>query len=297
MEQSMKSRAVNNSKYRNTGVLFELIIRQITADSLSGKSVSEAVNILKKYFNTSTELGKELQLYRAFMDGQPLSEAKAFHYIDLVLEQRRKLDENKLNREKYDLISEVKKHYPLKDFLSCKIPSYVIHASIYKTFLNEAMREDSVKVVNLSDIAEARFTLVEHLTGRNSSKKAIKKDDVVLKEYREQPEEIRVLTYKLLVDKFNDKYSNLNDEQKTLLREYINNVANTNSLVTFMKSEVPKLQRRLTEGAKKLNEKVVQIKVTEVASQLANVGSGRVVKDSEVTALMLAYEIAKEINA
>ena len=41
--------SVKHSKYKNTGILFELLVRQITADTLDGKD-SPARKILKNYF-------------------------------------------------------------------------------------------------------------------------------------------------------------------------------------------------------------------------------------------------------
>ena len=53
--------AVKHSKYRNTGILFELLVRQTTADLLENKD-SKAVKILKKYF-TNTDLGKDHTIF------------------------------------------------------------------------------------------------------------------------------------------------------------------------------------------------------------------------------------------
>lgn len=291
----MKYKSVENSKYKNTGVIFELLVRQVTADTLAGHPISEALNIMNKYFNASTELGKELQLYRAFFEGQKLTEARAIHFIDLILEQRQRLDEKKLAQEKYNLIKEIKEHYDLKNFLSAKIPEYVIHASIYKTFMTEVNRDSSLKIMNIADIAKARFTLVEHLAGR-SQKRAIQKSTALVEEFRQQSEDLRLLTYKLLIEKFNEKYQNLSDKQKTLLREYINNVPSTNSLYEYVKQELPTLKSELLRRTKQTKDQVLQIKLHEVASQLDTIGDKRIVKDNEVTALMIAYEIVKEIS-
>lgn len=289
----MKTKKISNSKFKNTGVLFELLVRQVTADTISGKPSSKALGVMKKYFNASTELGKEMQLYRAFFETGRLTETKAIHFIDLIVEQRRKLDEKKLAREKYDLIKEIKQHYDLKEFLSVKIPSYTIHASVYKTFANDAARNDQSTVVNISEVAQAKFMLVEHLV-RGATKPSAKPSDALLEEFKNQTEDLRLLSYKLLVDRFNEKYANLNDKQKTLLREFINNVSNTNTLLEYVKREVPEVKRGLVEKAKREKEKVVAIKLNEVAAHLDRIGSKKSIKDNEVTALMIAYELLKE---
>jgi hypothetical protein len=288
----MKPKKISNSKYRNTGVLFELLVRQITADTLSGRPISEALNIMKKYFNASTELGKEMQLYRAFFDAGKLSETKALHFIDLIAEQRKKLDERKLSREKYELVKAVKNAYDLKEFLSCRVPQYTIHASIYKTFASTIAKDQSANIVNISEIATAKFTLVEHLVGVRK-KALVKEETAILEEFSKQDEDIRLLTYKLLIDKFNAKYSGLNDKQKTLIREFINNSVD-NSLVKYTKKEIPAMKKELNDKCAKADP-VLKIKLHEVATQLDKIGTKNVVSDNELTAMMIAYEILKEV--
>lgn len=289
----MRAKKINNSKYKNTGVLFELLVRQITSDTLAGKPMSEALNILKKYFNASRELGKEMQLYRAFFESGKLTENKAIHFIDLILEQRKKLDERKLALEKYDLIKEIKAHYALDEFLSARVPHYLIHASIYKTFANQTVKGQATSVVNISEVMTAKFTLVEHLLGSHKKAEAMR-EDALIKEFKEQTEDLRLLTYKIAVDRFNEKYSNLNDKQKALLREYIENVSNSHSLIKYVKQEIPLMRAQLISKAKE-TDKITNIKLTEVASQLEKIGSKNVIRDNEVTAMMIAYEIIKEV--
>ena len=74
--------SIKHSKYKNTGILFELLTRQITSDILSGKRTPKAIPILEKYFNKNEELGKELILYLSFFNGKRLSETNALDYIN-----------------------------------------------------------------------------------------------------------------------------------------------------------------------------------------------------------------------
>lgn len=291
----MKNKKISNSKYKNTGVLFELLVRQITSDTLAGKPKSAAMDIMKKYFSASTELGKEMQLYRAFFEQGKLTENKAIHLVDLILVQRKKIDERKLAREKYELIKEISNAYSLKEFLSCKLPNYVVHASIYKTFASDSAERSERAILNIREVTDARFTLVEHLSGKATQKEAIRETEM-LNEFKQQTEDMRLLAYKLMVDKFNEKYNGLNEKQKELLREFINNVANTNSLTKYVKHEIPLLKEELIKNVKRTKDKVTAIKINEVTHQLDRIMSKRVIKDREVTALMIAYEIAKELN-
>jgi len=100
---------IKHSKYKNTGILFELLVRQITSDTLSGKD-SKATNILKKYF-VKTELGKEYKLYETLSKHKKLTEGKAEVIINSVIESSKNLNRGTLKRQKYNLINEIQNHY------------------------------------------------------------------------------------------------------------------------------------------------------------------------------------------
>ena len=283
---------INNSKYKNTGVLFELLVHRITSETINGLNESPALNIMRKFFKPSTELGKELQLYRAFFEhGKQLTEAKSIHYIDLLGKHRVKLNERKLAVEKYELVKEVKNHYDLREFLRGRVDNYRIYASIYKTFAVESAKAE-MDIANIQDVAMARFALIEHLS---SSQKKPSIPDAVLTELKKQDEAVRLLTNRIIIEKFNEKYADLNQNQKALLREYISNVSNPVALAEYVKKTLPDLKSGLRTAAKKL-DKVKQIKVNEVVNQLDKFTSKTLIKENEVTAMMIAYEILNEIS-
>ena len=283
-----------HSKYKNTGILFELLIRQVTADTLTGRDVSPALTILRKHFAPRAELGKELVLYRSLCEAANLSEPRALKYIDLVLAQRRKLDDNKLAQQKYELIKEIKRTYDLKAFLASKIPQYKLYASIFKTFLSEASPH-KIDVSDIQDVASARFTLVEHMTGKPIGDGDAKTASL-LETYKAQQEDLRLLTFKILTERFNEKYKDLDTRQKVLLREYINNLSNTNSLREHINAEVPKVKVELIELTKEVDNKIVRIKLHEVISQLDHITKGKTVKDNQVAALMVGYQLVKALK-
>ena len=288
----MKLPRVSHSKYKNTGILFELLTRQVTADTLSNRETSPSLSIIREFFRPNSELGKELQLYRALLEAANLSEPRALNLVDLVLEQRRKLNTAKLNEQKYHLVHAIKNSYSLKNFLGAKIPSYKVYASIYKTFVVEASSA-GVTPSDVSEVATAKFTIVEHMI---SSDTAEQKTKSLMETFKSQQEDLRLLAYGILVDKFNDKYKGLNIEQKDLLREYINNVADTNSLREHINSEVPRIKQEIQARIRSVDDKVVRIKLTEVINQLDTIKKGKTVRDNQVTALMIGYEIVKEID-
>lgn len=285
-------RRVSHSKYKNTGILFELLARQVTADTLNGRENSPALGIIREFFGLKSELGRELQLYRALLEAANLSEPKSLKFIDLVLEQRVKLSNAKLNEQKYHLVKSIKDAYPLKDFLQSKIPNYKVYASIYKTFVFESA-SDKIKIFDIADAAGSRFTIVEHMSVASKPEEQAK---TLIETFKAEQEDLRLLTYRILVDRFNEKYSGLSAEQKILLREYINNISNTNSLREHINSEVPRIQQEIQARLRSVDDKVVRIKLQEVCNQMKTIKKGNTVRDNQVSALMIGYELVKEID-
>lgn len=284
---------VKHNKIRNTGILFELLVRKITSDALENRSNDTAVKLMKEYFNSKTELGKELILYRSFFNAQQLSETKAFELINVLISQRKKLNEVALNTQKYKLIREIKNNYDLKEFLNARIPSYKVYASVYKVFdgaVNEIQDFNEIQ-----GMVEAKFTIVEHLSGKIVNKE-IKKETALFETVKNQEEDLRLLTYKILMEKFNQKYVDLSDKQKNLLREYIYNVSNSAALRAYTVDLAKELIAEITKKIAKIDNKVTTIKLSEVVSQLEKLKTVQVVKENHMTALLIALEITKTLD-
>ena len=283
------ARKLKHSKIKNTGILFELLTRQITADVLAGKS-TKSVSILKKYFNENTELGKELELYKLLSEKHYQSEVKANDLLNVVVKQRQKLSNSNLRREKYNLIKSIKENYNVTDFFNGRIPNYRILASIYNVFQSETTNEK----FKADHIVNSRFTVLEHVTNKKVDEKKIK--ERVLKEYTKEDKDLRLLAYQILVDKFNTKYKTLDESQKSLLKNYINNVSNTNSLREYVDKEVARIRDELEGHLPKVNDKITNIKLTEAINQIENITKGKIVNEKQVLTLMRYYELIKEIK-
>ena len=285
---------LKHSKYKNAGILFELLVRQVTADILNGQEDSKANNILRKYFSESTELGRENRLYRIIMEEKTKDATSADRLLETIVRTRKKLDEKALNLQKYNLIKEISQNYPVEDFLKGSISNYKLLASIYKVF------EESVNAVACDprEIFKARNCIVESIVAAKTPTRLVseaeKKD--LIKVYQQQNEDVRLLAYKLLVDSFNEKYKGLDDRQKILIREYINNVSNTNSLREHINTEVPIVRKEIMELKAKIDNDVVRIKLDETLNQLDKIAKGTLVKENQITALMLSYELVKELK-
>ena len=293
MADSFMKSSIKHNKLRNTGILFELLVRQITSDVMENKKDGIAVKLMREFFNSKKELGKELMLYRAFFNVQNLSEQKAFQLLKLVTEQRKNLDQHVLDTQKYLLIKEIKKNFDLKEFFAARIPSYKIYASIYKSF--DAAVNGINDTTTIEELANSQFTIVEHLSGKMLNKE-IKEHNELSKIVRSQDDDIRFLSYKILIERFNEKYKGLNEAQKKLLQEYIYNISNTSKLKTYTQGESHRLAKEITQASKKVKDKVIRIKLGEVVSQLQKVQTATVVKENHMTAMLIAYEILKELK-
>lgn len=283
---------MHHSKFRNTGILFELLTRQVTADIIAGLETSTAKDLLYKYFKENTELGKEWQLYSTLLNEKLKDEFHAERLLNVVLNTRKRLNNHKLIQQKYELIKEIKENYPIDEMLKAPVRNYKLLASIYKTF-EDGVSEDLK--FDVKEIFQSKNCIVEHISDKP---KAIQPDEELINLYKNQSEEIRLLSYKLLVEKLNDKYSSkLDDEQKSVLREYICNVANTNQFGEYVKNKVVDIKEALTELVNDVHDSdVIKIKVREVVNQLDKINPGKIVKDNHVMVLMLAYELLKEMK-
>ena len=281
---------IKHSKIKNTGILFELLTRQITVDILNGNN-SGAVVLLKKYFSEKTELGKEYKLYEFLLKSSYKSENKANSLIDAVISARQKLHNSVLRREKYNLIKEIKEKYDVTEFFKSKLPNYKAFASIYKVLQSESTPEK----FNPKETTDSRYSIVEHIVGKKVI--ANKKSEKLVENYKKQDKDLRLLSYKILVDKFNSKYKSLNVAQKNLLKEYINNISNTNSLKEFIGNEGKKVKKILSKYVSKVDDKITKIKLNEAVNQVDSLTKGRFIKDKQVISLMRYYELIKEIRS
>lgn len=288
----MPTKKLRHSKFKNTGILFELLTRQITADIIAGADESHAKNILFRYFKENTELGKEWQLYNCLINEKIKNESHAERFLQTVVDRRKKLNNRSLSVEKYNLIKEVKELYPIEDFLKSGIKNYRLYASIYKVFEDAASQD--IKF-DINEVYQSKNCIVENICFQ-TAKRNDDADDV-LKFYEQQDEEIRILSYRFLVEGVNKKYKDFDTDQKEIMREYINNVSNTNSFGKFLCEKIEQIRSSLNAELNKIHDaEVIKIKINEVIRQLENIHPGSIVKDNQVTVVLLAYELLKEVK-
>jgi len=279
---------IKHSKYKNTGLLFELLVRQITADTL-GNSESPSLNILKKSF-AKTELGKEYKLYESLFKNKNLSEGRADITLNTILEASRKLNRSTLRREKYNLINEIRKHYNLEEFFKHQVPNYKGYAAFYK--LIEIYNSD--KLSETDEIISNKITILEQLTEKPISEKKVKQD--LVEEFSKYDKDLRVLTYKVMLEKFNGKYANLNAGQKEVLKEFINSIDNTPRLKEIYNAKINELKISLKSFSQKTKDEVTKIKLTEVINLLQEIDKGSKINNDDLINLLQYYELTEELS-
>ena len=266
-------------------------MRQVTSDILNNrKGIAEG--LLKKYFNSKTELSNELKLYQFIVSERYNSENRAERFVDAVVESRAKLDEKKILKEKYNLIKEIKDNYAIEDFLRSQIPNYKVLASVYKIFEYKVNVDQNY---DPKDFVNTKYTLVEHLIGKTPSNKTLS-ETTIHTDLKKEDKEIQLLSYKMIVDSFNKKYNNLNDKQKGLLKEYINSYTNSDNLKNHVVGEVKSLIKEFKRISSKINDKVTKIKLAETMNQLSKIGNSQKIKDNHITSLIMCYELEKELS-
>lgn len=280
---------IKHSKYKNTGILFELLVRQATSDLMSNMD-SKAVKIFKKYF-TNTELAKEYSLYNTVLNAPKLNEAKAEMMVSTIVEQAKKLNREKLDKEKYNLIREIKKHYNLDNFFKAKIDTYKIYASVYTLIENQLSKEFS----DTKQLVTNKLTLLEHITKESLTERKVASK--VVEEFMKEDKEIRILAYKILVEKFNEKYSALSTEQKDLLKEYINNVSDTVKLKSYLNTKLLEVKTEITSLKESTKDQVLKIKLSEVLNFIKPMSKNDAIKDEVLIGLMQYYQLIGELKA
>ena len=274
---------IKHSKYKNTGILFELLTRQLTSDTIAGNQ-TKSLSFLKKHFNSKTELLKEYKIYHTLATKKYNKDNQATMLISTLLEAHEKLNKSQLRREKYNLIKEIKDSYNVNDFFKAKITDYKIMASIYNLLEN--------KNATPMSIVNSKVTLLEHIT--HKSKKETK--NIVLENFSKQDSDTRLLTYKVLLEKFNDKYSGLEDNQKTLLKEYVNSVTNSPALKSYINQEIKEVKQTLTRYSKKVEDKAIAIKLQETKNIIKPLDKKTSINDDNVINLLNYYELVNELK-
>lgn len=280
---------VKHSKYKNTGLIFELLVKQVASDTLEGVE-SPALKIIKKYFTGKSSLVREFKLYEFISKNKGVSQVQADNIVSTILEVARKMDKTLLKNQKYNLIKEIKDSYCIEDFFSMKVANYKPLAATY--CLIEAHTIDTL--IDPSTLVNNRLTVLEHLTAKKQDKTSVRES--LVEEFSKYDKDVRMLTYKILLEKFNGKYTTLLPEQKNLLKEFITSNSSTTKLRTLVNEELKNIQESLSQLETGIDNKVVKIKVNEITKGITLLANTEKVTDDDLVTLMQYYELVKELR-
>jgi ribosomal protein S13 len=281
---------IKHSKYKNTGLIFELLVKQIAADTLNNKD-SAAVSIIKKHFTGKSALVREFKLYEFILKNKGIGQAKAETILSTITEISRKIDQKTLKTQKYDLISSIKENYNLDEFFAIQTQDYKALASLY--CLLEAQNNNDI--VDPKYLINFKSTLLEHLTTQKQNAEDVK--DTLIEEYSKYDKDLKLLTFKILLEKFNDTYKDLLPEQKNILKEFITSVNSTTRLRNLVNEELTKISNIVKKLSSKVKDEVVKIKLDEVAKAIVPVSSKDKVSDTHLVNLMQYYDLVNELKS
>ena len=280
---------IKHSKFRNTGLIYELLMKQIAADTLENRP-SPAIKILKKFYSGKSFLAKENKLYEYISKNKGIGRERAETVLSTITEISRKLDQASLKNQKYELISEIKKSYDLNHFFSAKVRDYKPFAALY--CLLEA--QNNSELVDPQVFVDNKSTILEHLTEKSQDEDKVRQS--LIEEYGTYEKDLKLLTYKILLEKFNKKYENLLPEQKNILKEFITSVDSTSKLREFVNEELAKVKVEIKNLVPMVLDDIVRIKLKEVVNNITPFSKKEKVDDDTLALLMQYYELIKEIR-
>jgi len=280
---------IKHNKFRNTGLIYELLVKQIASDVLSMKE-SKAISILKKFYTGNSFLVKEFRLYDFISKNKGINQIKAESILSTITEISRKLDQKSLKNQKYDLIKEIKQHYDLKEFFSIPVRDYKPLAALY--CLLEA--QNNTELIDPKVLVDNKVTILEHLTSTPQDSDEVK--DTLIEEFSKYDKDLRLLTYKILLENFNEKYKDLLPSQKNVLREFITSVSSTAKLRTFVNEELEQIVLKIEAGIQRIGNEVVKIKLNEIVKNIEPLSNKERVDDSILSNLMQYHELVHELE-
>jgi len=254
---------IKHSKYKNTGLIFELLVK--------------------------SSLVREFRLYEYILKNKGVSQMKGETILSTITEISRKIDRAAIKKQKYELIAEIKNSYDLDEFFSMKVRDYKPLAALY--CLMEAQNAD---LVDPQFIVNNKTTLLEHLTNAKQSEENVK--DALVEEFSKYDKDLRLLTYKILLEKFNGAYDNFLPEQKSILREFINASESQVKLRTLINEELTKVSTAVNELKDKVSDDIAKIKLDEVSKSITPISNKTKVGDNHIINLLQYYELVNELR-
>lgn len=276
-----------NKKERNTGIIYEILVRRLVEESTNNAIPQRAFKLLKKYFKTDSLLRDELVLYNNLTerDSDFSLQEHAEELLYRVLSARSTMPDNLLESTKYELIGDIKKMYGLREFFQTPLPQdfYRLQGSIYHLFEGTASPKDDIR---------AKKQIVEHLTSDDEDTKQANK---LVEEFLSEDLSVREFALKRMHIIYENKIKHLSESQKSILKTYLYGSASTTGLQetiqTELKTLIPELKSIMFGDSD--TDKALQIKLNEVVSILEGIQKKTYITDDNIEQVLLAIEFLK----
>ena len=290
---------LKHKKIKNTWLLFDLLTKQIVEEMLETKNVKDNkyFNLIEKYFIKSTNLQKELSLYKYLLEASPDTyNMDTSNYINIILNKRKmSIDEEKLNEEKYNLYGEMKHQFEIDgtdiDFaLRTNHSNYKTIASIYGLF--EYVTSTEV-MYSIEQFMDSNKNVHNYITERKNNS-----GDDLIEQFKLLNKSSKILTQNILIQKFNEKYNDkLNESQKNIIVKYVDSVYDTQKFKTFIYEEMQSIIDSTTKFMELefINE-VHKIKLQEIKNQFVKILDDKLIKENYVLATLEYYELIKQFE-
>jgi hypothetical protein len=280
---------IKHTKIKNTGLLFEILIRKFSSDIISGKEGLKARHLIKKFFNENTELSKELSLYNMLMEYKIEDKDKANIVIDSALKLHEKLDSVKLKKEKYTLVNEINNEYDLKNFFNVKINDYKLLASCYKLFeFNFNNGNEPL------DLMQSRFHILENIT---SKKILLDENSIDMKLFLSQDSETKIIAYNEMVKSLNENYvTKLSNEQRDLLSVYISSNMNDINLRENINSRIDNIITEINNYKESISDDILIIKLKEISKSIEKIKSSKILNEGHIITIMKFYDLLQSLR-
>lgn len=280
---------IKHSKFKNIGLIYELLVKQITSDLMDRKD-SPAVNILRKYYtNSNSPIVQEYGLYKVIAEGVDLTTVKANNLINAVLQAAKTINVRKLSELRYQMVSEIKEHYDVDKFFSVPVKDYKTLAALYCLLETERSGE----FVDPKSIVYNKMTLLEHMIRRLQPQDQVV--DNILEEYSNYDKDLRLLVFKVLLEKYNEKYGKLLGEQKAVLKRFMS-IGSEKELQEYVNEEFSKLLSEIQQCQDRVPAGIEKIKLKEAMKMLQPVPATEKVGDDHIIKVLQFYDLLYELK-
>lgn len=265
---------MNHNKRRNTAFLYEALVRELTKAVVNKdeKRKEQTLKIIKEFFNNKSLLKKDLSLYKEILESRGQTQKNAEKIIYYIKAEKEKLNSQNLFKEQSHLIDRINKTLTPEVF-SNFIPNYKAVASIYQMFSDNSGIKTKVLMEGV---------VLEYMTTKQDNLSEEKRIDNA--------------TMKIFSSKFNHEYTNLLDEQKTLLNKYVSSFKDNGlELKIYLNDEIGRIKETIENNKNKFDHDLKN-KMQSVY-QIIESFKGELINEDMLKKIMKMQSLIREIES